>query len=221
MTSETSVYQFFDPNGVVLYIGITSRSTRRQGEHVKTQEWWPLVASQSVEHFATRQEAQRREVELIRRFRPPFNVQHNPGHETVRLAYYAYREAAGHREDPLGLVRASKRQVALALDEDGERGLMLRTTPVFGSVAPRLVKPEGKVPLLFGGAFGGHVRAVEVEGATAVLHCVKQRRVGVGVAPFARVSVVQSRDGGGPRFALRNVQVCGDLEYRLLRKDVA
>lgn len=118
----TSVYLYYDKNDVLLYVGITSRATKRQQEHNTDKEWWQYVAKQAIEHFASRPEALARESELIRQFRPPFNKQQNPDHEAMREMYMAYR--AGD------LTQAtSKRHVAWiqhSQDPDG-RNTVLRT----------------------------------------------------------------------------------------------
>lgn len=93
----TSVYRYYDKAGVLLYVGITSRRTVRQSEHNADKEWWPYVARQEVEHFPNRDAAAAQERALIRKFRPPFNVQHNPGHAEIRVLYMA-AGLGGNRE---------------------------------------------------------------------------------------------------------------------------
>jgi predicted GIY-YIG superfamily endonuclease len=44
----TSVYQYRDENGLLIYVGITSRGTTRQAEHSAKAEWWPFVRSQQA-----------------------------------------------------------------------------------------------------------------------------------------------------------------------------
>lgn len=96
--SPTSVYRYYDAGNVLLYVGITSRRTSRQAEHNADKEWWPFVRRQSVDHFPTRQEASAREKTLIRQYRPPFNKQHNPDHESMRALYLASTLAGqGHK----------------------------------------------------------------------------------------------------------------------------
>lgn len=88
-TAPTSVYRYYDKSGVLLYVGITSRRTRRQLEHNSDKEWWPFVARQEVDHYPNRVEAEVQERGLIRRYRPPFNKQHNPEHAEMRELYLA------------------------------------------------------------------------------------------------------------------------------------
>ena len=87
MSEPTSVYLYYDRLGVLLYVGITKRGSRRQQEHNERAEWWPFVAKQEIEHYDTRDVATARETMLIRERRPPFNQQQNPDHPKLRAAY--------------------------------------------------------------------------------------------------------------------------------------
>lgn len=89
--TPTSVYRYYDKHGVLLYVGITGRGMARNAEHNKTQEWWPYVTRQEVDHYKSRRAAGNIEKQLIQQHRPPFNVQHNPGHGDVRDAYLTFR----------------------------------------------------------------------------------------------------------------------------------
>lgn len=88
----TSVYRYYDEDGVLIYVGITGRGTRRNLEHSDKAAWWPFVARQEVEHYPTRKAALTRERSLIRKYRPPFNTQHNPDHTGIRAAYLRFAE---------------------------------------------------------------------------------------------------------------------------------
>ena len=91
-STPTSLYRYYDGRGVLLYVGITGRGATRNHEHNMSKAWWPFVLHQDVTHYQTRGEALDAERAAIRRFRPPFNTQHNPGHELTRAAYMAMRE---------------------------------------------------------------------------------------------------------------------------------
>lgn len=75
---NTTVYQYFGTGGQLLYVGITDRGVRRAHEHAGSKDWWTLAVGCTLEHYDSRDEALEREADLIRRFRPPFNTQHNP-----------------------------------------------------------------------------------------------------------------------------------------------
>lgn len=93
VATPTSVYLYFDETDVLIYVGVTSRGTRRQREHNSDKEWWPFVSRQEVRHFDSRPEALAEERALIVAHRPPFNTQHNPMHADTRVAYLNMREA--------------------------------------------------------------------------------------------------------------------------------
>lgn len=121
-----SVYQYFDANGVLLYVGMTSRGDARNVEHNKSKDWWPHVASQSVSHFGSRATALEVERELISAFAPPFNVQHNARHEQARSHYLRKHVSVANvlppdlyrmlgRELPLHTVKNDKSRQLLTL----------------------------------------------------------------------------------------------------------
>jgi excinuclease UvrABC nuclease subunit len=90
----TSVYRYYDRDGMLIYVGITSRGARRNYEHNRSKDWWPYVARQEVDHYETRDQALKRERSLIIRHRPPFNRQHNPDADALRAVYVAYADAS-------------------------------------------------------------------------------------------------------------------------------
>jgi excinuclease UvrABC nuclease subunit len=73
----TSVYQYHDGGGRILYVGVTARGIRRAHEHAEAKEWWPLCTGSTIEHYQTRDLALAREEQLIRRYKPPYNTVHN------------------------------------------------------------------------------------------------------------------------------------------------
>src|SRR5690606_20463969 len=73
----TTVYMYKGGDDNVLYVGVTGRNIQRAREHSETQDWWPLVASGSFEHYSSPGEAKRRETMLIQALRPPFNKSEN------------------------------------------------------------------------------------------------------------------------------------------------
>lgn len=74
----SSVYLYYSGTGVLVYVGVTDRGTRRMHEHADSKPWWPLVTGCAIEHYGSREDALARERECIQRFRPAFNFQHNP-----------------------------------------------------------------------------------------------------------------------------------------------
>jgi hypothetical protein len=90
-STPTSLYRYYDQAGLLLYVGITSTGIARNRQHNSDKEWWQWVCSQRVDHFPTREAAQAKEVRLIHAHRPPFNRQHNHGHEEIAAAYRAAR----------------------------------------------------------------------------------------------------------------------------------
>jgi hypothetical protein len=75
--STTMLYRFYDGDGVLLYVGITSRHMRRWCEHAASKAWWPHVATTRVEHYPSRVDAEGAEREAIRAERPLHNVVHS------------------------------------------------------------------------------------------------------------------------------------------------
>jgi predicted GIY-YIG superfamily endonuclease len=72
----TSLYRFYDADGALLYVGITSRGPNRWQEHEAHRAWWALVASSRVEHFDDRDAAAAAERAAIRAEKPPHNITH-------------------------------------------------------------------------------------------------------------------------------------------------
>ena len=73
----TSVYQYFDGKGQLLYVGVTARGVRRAKEHAESKVWWPHAATCTLEHYESRHLALAREELLIHRYGPPYNTVHN------------------------------------------------------------------------------------------------------------------------------------------------
>lgn len=69
-----SVYSMMDGDGVLLYVGYTSRSFVRLSEHLSGAEWADDVISVGIERFEVKADALRREAELIRDGKPLHNI---------------------------------------------------------------------------------------------------------------------------------------------------
>lgn len=106
----TTVYQYYDRTGHVLYVGVTSRETKRQQEHAETKIWWPLATGCGLEHFATRDEALARERQLIERYCPPYNTVHNKHKQAALASAEARAQASQSAKTPgrLSALRARR-----------------------------------------------------------------------------------------------------------------
>lgn len=94
MSDQTSVYTYYDALGHILYVGVTGRGVKRGQEHARTKEWWPLVATSTVEHFETRERALAEESYLIRYHQPPYNtIGKGPGSSKWRAHSHAVPES--------------------------------------------------------------------------------------------------------------------------------
>ena len=115
--TPTSVYLYFDRNDLLLYVGITGRGLARNSEHDASKEWWPYVTRQEIQHHPTRRSALSAERQMIRKYRPPFNVQHNPSHAAAREAYLTLATTpAGKVRDVMELIHHGHRKTRLPLD---------------------------------------------------------------------------------------------------------
>lgn len=74
---RTALYRLRSANGQLLYVGISSKPPQRWGQHAADKEWWPEVATLSVEWFDSRTEALAMEANAIRAEQPRHNIQHN------------------------------------------------------------------------------------------------------------------------------------------------
>jgi hypothetical protein len=168
--SPTSVYRYYDRYDLLIYVGITSRGISRNFEHNRHAAWWPFVARQEVDHLLTRRAAEKREQELIRRFRPPFNRQHNPGHDALRSTYLAWATAPMSAENlaPRDLYVSLGRALPLRLYSRTPNDFVFITRPDHRPLAelitfshPHATTFNGRVSTL---------RRVEDHGPLALIH---------------------------------------------------
>jgi predicted GIY-YIG superfamily endonuclease len=73
---STTLYRFYDKDGALLYVGITSRGPNRWRDHEDSRAWWSTVAMSRVEQYPNRAEALAAERAAIRAERPIHNVVH-------------------------------------------------------------------------------------------------------------------------------------------------
>lgn len=165
---RTSVYRYYDRHGLLLYVGITSRGSRRNGEHNRDKEWWPFVVRQEVEHLDSRPAAAAREKELIRLYRPPFNTLHNAGWEDLRTAYLAYA-ASVEAAPPAEPRRPQKKAVPLDMLHMSQKVSTWRSRPEDADIVSRLVQAPTNPPFTRNGQQHGHVVGVDVRGPVAIV----------------------------------------------------
>jgi predicted GIY-YIG superfamily endonuclease len=84
VSEPTTLYRFRDSQGRLLYVGISGNPGRRFHQHSKDKPWWSQVASSTMEHFFTRDDAERAERAAIVEERPLYNVVHVPRAPKVR-----------------------------------------------------------------------------------------------------------------------------------------
>lgn len=72
----TTLYRFYDQNGVLLYVGVTSVGPSRWADHEHHRSWWALVTRADAEHYPDRASAHAAEKVAIRSEQPPWNISH-------------------------------------------------------------------------------------------------------------------------------------------------
>lgn len=71
---RTAVYRLHDQHNDLIYVGITNNPPQRWRLHAYEKPWWGDVALREVEWFATREEAEAVEAQLISWHRPKWNI---------------------------------------------------------------------------------------------------------------------------------------------------
>jgi hypothetical protein len=166
----TSVYRYYDPAGMLIYVGITRQGMGRNVQHNRKAEWWQYVARQEIEHHESRFLAAKREKELIRRFRPPFNKQHNIGHEELRAAYLGYVDKSVSSDNPLKLYKLLGKELPLNVVVRSDNELVLATRPEHKALAALIRVTAERVPLCPGKG-RGRVLDVLPNGQRTLLVC--------------------------------------------------
>lgn len=169
----TSVYRYYDKVDLLIYVGITNRGAQRNGEHNTGKEWWPFVVRQEVEHYPNRGAAAIRERELIRRYCPPFNTQHNPQHVVMREAYF---KVQGGLESPRAHLEAlHEKRVDLDIHEHHDTDLLTFRTPLrHAPIVSALQLPKEQVRV-YGLGRPTWLHGIDIVGPFAVLVVNKQR----------------------------------------------
>lgn len=76
MSDNATVYQLFNKDDELLYVGVTQSLKERMINHKNTQMWWAEVDHQTTEVWPTRKEAGAREYELICQHHPKYTLPH-------------------------------------------------------------------------------------------------------------------------------------------------
>lgn len=191
----TSVYRYYDRDGLLIYVGITSRGARRNYEHNASKDWWPYVARQEVDHYETRELALRHERSLIIRHRPPFNRQHNPDADAMRAVYVAYADAA--ESDALEAWKSAKKRMTFKMIEVHPRLKTLTLGNEIGStwLAQHIrsgdefpiFHTKGRKPLRIGRT---EMVSAGLDGLSYLITLRFERYVPLFLSSFARVRVV-------------------------------
>lgn len=90
--AECFVYRIYNRRGGLVYVGITNDLMTRIGDHRKRSLWWPVGATVRWSEHDSRAAARREEVRLIRRHRPPNNIESNAGWHVVLTLDESYHE---------------------------------------------------------------------------------------------------------------------------------
>lgn len=76
-TKKTTLYRAFNNRGELLYVGISDHFLTRLHQHQSSSKWLRLAEKVTLEHFATRQQAEESEVLAIHNEKPLFNKKDN------------------------------------------------------------------------------------------------------------------------------------------------
>lgn len=71
------VYRFYDADGCLLYIGMSTCIAERISAHQSSADWFPTCTKLTIEHFEERSCAVDAERKAIIFEKPAYNVQHN------------------------------------------------------------------------------------------------------------------------------------------------
>jgi excinuclease UvrABC nuclease subunit len=73
-TGRTALYRMYGAEDLLLYIGISKSFGIRWSAHARTQPWWPQAVRQTIDWYATWNEAKAAETAAIGAERPKYNV---------------------------------------------------------------------------------------------------------------------------------------------------
>lgn len=199
--TPTSLYKYYDRDGILIYVGITSRGMQRNSEHNTSKSWWQYVNHQTVEHHRTRASALHRESEIIRKFAPPFNKQQNPDFKAAQDAYLI-RQSLGGMDGAQVLTEGRNRIPGLIANRVANRVTILvpDTRVVFDADSQVRIDSGGRnAKLLDSGEFA------DGSGNWAMIHTVKAEQVTGAIVmyrnlnddywPVKMIKVIYQNDG--------------------------
>ena len=70
----TDVYQVWDDEWNVLYVGISDNAFRRLSEHARSSQWWPRADFLRIDRYQDRWSARKTEAVVIALDEPLFNI---------------------------------------------------------------------------------------------------------------------------------------------------
>ena len=193
-SGRTSVYLYRDQYGFLLYVGITSRGVSRNTEHAGSKLWWKYVEQQDIEHYDTRHEALKRESDLIREYRPPFNVQLNASHQQSMQAYEALVMSLDDVPDETpktALVRIGKRIPMWVVAH--HRDEMLVATSPFDKALTSVVIWKPTMSVKANGTRVGSVRKLDASTAIVRMSLTLNREVGQVERCWTQTKVVSQK----------------------------
>lgn len=98
MNTLHTLYRFYNAEGHLLYVGITSNPPARFSQHRQQKQWWSDVATIQLEQFADRDQLAAAEIKAIRQEKPLHNITHakfRPS-KTRHPCWKCQRELAKH-----------------------------------------------------------------------------------------------------------------------------
>lgn len=87
--SDHVLYRMYDAHGALLYVGLTTEPKSRIRAHEHDKQWWPQVATISLEHFPSKSELRSAERRAVETERPLYN-------QNLRLFSTAWCRQQGH-----------------------------------------------------------------------------------------------------------------------------
>lgn len=214
--SAASVYRYYDENNVLLYVGYTTQGPRRNHQHAADKAWWPYVARQEVDHFDTVDDAKRREVELIRHYRPPFNKQHNPDSASLADAYLKMAEIpfGGSRFTLVEILKGNAKQLPTNVVLQNKSQLVVSAAPQYLELS-RLVAEQGMGGKVYynGQNIGRITKVSNQDGALIVSAQLRHPVPKIGES-FLKLTL--HKDGKSVAPTIRSLQVSYELSDEML-----